>query len=125
MIRIARHLTTLVPLLGLAIGGSALAREPAAQDLKHPALLDFRSCAKPQYPQDELRAGHEGTVTVMFQIDGEGKVNDSKVSGSSGFPALDEAARSALASCRFQPAIGLDGQPVAAWTPVQYVWSSK
>jgi len=113
----------LVPLLGLVIGGNALAREPAVQNLKEKAILDFRSCAKPQYPHDEMRARHQGTVTLLFQVGGDGKVGDAKVGKSSGFPALDEAARSALASCRFQPAIGPDGQPVASWAPVQYVWS--
>lgn len=125
MSRIRMRWQYLVPLLGLAVGGSALAREPAPSNLKERALLDFRSCAKPQYPHDELRAGHQGTVTLLFQVDNAGKVADSKIGESSGFPALDEAARSALASCHFQPAIGPDGQPVTAWTPVQYVWSMK
>ena len=115
----------LVPLFGLVIGGSALAQEPAGSNLKQKAVLDFNSCAKPHYQQDDMRAGHQGTVTLLFRVDGEGKVADSKVGKSSGFPSLDESARSALASCHFQPAIGPDGQPVSVWTPVQYVWSMK
>jgi len=41
---------------------------------------------------------------------------------SSGFATLDEAARSALAQCSFQPAME-NGKAVQQWTKVQYVWT--
>lgn len=120
--RIATQLNTLVAVLGMAAAGSALAQAPAAPP-KQRAVLDFNSCAKPQYPHADLAAKHQGTVTLSFQVGTDGKVAASKVQKSSGFPALDESARSALAACSFKPAIGADDQPVMAWTNVQYVWT--
>lgn len=120
--RIATRLNTLVAVLGMATAGSALAQSPAAAP-KERAVLNFNSCAKPQYPHEELAAKHQGTVVLSFKVGTDGKVADSKVQKSSGFPALDESARGALAACSFKPAIGADDQPVMAWTQVQYVWT--
>lgn len=86
------------------------------------AKLDFDSCDKPQYPHEDVQAAHEGTVTLNFLVDGTGRVKDSEVLKSSGFASLDEAARSALAQCSFQPALK-NGKAVQQWTKVQYVWS--
>jgi D-alanyl-D-alanine endopeptidase (penicillin-binding protein 7) len=114
---------TLVPLLGLAVSCASCAQSPATPHGEETrARLDFNSCPKPVYPRDELAAGHEGKVTLQFRVDAAGAVNDSKIDKSSGFPALDEAARDALAKCSFKPATA-DGRPVAAWTQVQYVWT--
>jgi TonB family protein len=89
-----------------------------------PAVLNFRTCAKPMYPHDELKAGHEGTVKLGFLVKADGTVSDTRVLASTGFSALDEAARGALAGCQFRPAMR-GGQPVETWTAVQYVWSTK
>ena len=86
------------------------------------AVLDFNSCAKPMYPEPDLHEGHQGTVTLGFRVGQDGRVSASNVRQSSGFPALDEAARTAIAKCSFKPALKGD-QPVEAWTLVQYVWS--
>jgi TonB family protein len=88
------------------------------------ALLNFRSCAKPMYPHEELKAGHEGTVKLGFLVRADGTVGDTKVLASPGYPALDEEARSALARCQFSPATR-GGQAVETWTDVQYVWTTK
>lgn len=87
------------------------------------ALLDFNSCAKPMYPESDLREGHQGTVALGFKVGQDGKVTASNVQHSSGFAGLDEAARLALEKCSFKPALK-DGQPVEAWTVVQYVWTT-
>jgi TonB family protein len=120
-----KHWKTIIAVLGFAASAAAVAQEPEAPQLKQKAYINFNGCAKPHYPSAELTARHQGTVTLRFQVGTDGKVIDSTVGKSSGFPALDEAARSALASCQFQPAIAADGQPVAVWLPVQYVWSLK
>jgi TonB family protein len=86
------------------------------------ALLDFNSCAKPMYPESDLRERHQGTVALAFKVGQDGKASASNVQHSSGFPGLDEAARVALEKCSFKPALK-DGQPVEAWTLVQYVWT--
>ena len=106
-----------------AMGGNALSQADSGQappDVR-PAL-DFSSCSRPVYPEEDARAKHAGTVTVYFLLSPEGKVLDSKVQKSSGHRALDEAARSALAKCSFTPPRA-GGKPVQAWTAVQYVWS--
>ena len=88
------------------------------------AKLDFESCAKPKYPTEDAQASHEGKVTLGFLVNESGKVKDSKVIKSSGFTTLDEAARSALAQCGFQPAVK-KGKAVQQWTKVQYVWELR
>lgn len=92
------------------------------EDAAGHAQINFTSCAKPQYPHADLQAGHQGTVTLGFLVDETGRVQESKVTRSSGFADLDEAARAALAKCSFHPAQA-GGKPVRKWTTVQYVWS--
>lgn len=86
-----------------------------------PGSIRFDSCSRPVYPDAELRQNHHGTVTLRFLIGADGKVKDSRVVTSSGYPALDEAARAGIAKCSFHPA-RVEGKPVDAWTHVQYVW---
>ena len=124
----------LVPVLGLALAcaGSAQAlvdraglpdlRAHAAPARHTQALADFHTCARPNYPQPDLDAGHEGAVTLAFLVDAGGTVRDSRVARSSGFATLDEAAHGALRACRFQPA-RQDGKPIDEWTKVMYVWT--
>lgn len=80
------------------------------------------TCNKPEYPKDALRRGSQGTTVIRFLIETDGSVAQSTVVKSSGDVSLDEAARSALSKCRFNPAIK-DDKPQRAWVPVQYVWS--
>lgn len=44
-----------------------------------------------RYPEDALRRGQEGVVTVRFVIDGRGRVLSQEVVGRSGSPSLDRA----------------------------------
>jgi bla regulator protein blaR1 len=118
-----------IPVLGLALACAASAHAlstrtatGAAADVSRPAIADFSSCRKPMYPQADITAGHEGTVTVSFLVDTDGTVADSKLLGSSGFAGLDMAAQTALHKCRFSPALR-HGQAVRAWTAVQYIWT--
>jgi bla regulator protein blaR1 len=87
-----------------------------------PPLANFQSCAKPEWPQSDFTAGHNGTVTLSFLISAEGKPIDSKVVKSSGYPGLDEAARVGINKCSFKPAMQ-NGKPVEAWMKMQYVWT--
>jgi D-alanyl-D-alanine endopeptidase (penicillin-binding protein 7) len=124
-----------IPVLGLAIACAASAHVTEAPDVRsgdagtvhkpaHEALLDFSSCARPQYPRADLKAGHQGTVTLGFLVSASGKVVDSKIVRSSGYATLDEAARSALVNCSFRPALK-QGRAVQKWSGVQYVWTLK
>ncbi|MES2016769.1 MAG: energy transducer TonB [Pseudomonadota bacterium] len=101
----------------------AAAPAPSAPTgVKSAAVVDFNSCAKPEYPKSSARNEETGTVTVSFLIGVDGKMKDSKVTKSSGFRDLDKAAQAAIGRCPFKPAT-VDGKPVETWHPVQYVWT--
>ena len=80
------------------------------------------SCAPPEYPASSVRNEEEGAVTVAFLVGVDGKVADSKVEKSSGFPALDRAARAAFSVCKFKPGLAADGKPASSWAKIKYVW---
>ncbi len=70
---------------------------------------------QPEYPPSSRRAGEEGTVTLQVYVLETGKAGEVKVSKSSGFPKLDEAAvREVQRTWRFVPGKE-DGKPVAMW----------
>ena len=95
----------------------------AADDSSRPRA-DFNTCAKPHYPAESLAAKHEGTVTLMFLVDVTGVVQEAKVAKSSGYEALDVAARDAIRLCKFMPATE-NGKATQKWAHVQYVWTAK
>lgn len=102
----------------LALGASCAA-EPAP--LRKSASVDFKSCAKPEWPRASLTRSEQGTVTLGFLIGDSGEVIDAVVRQSSGSAALDGAALRGIRKCRFHPAT-LNGTPMAKWTTMQYVW---
>jgi protein TonB len=99
----------------------ATAAAPAGPS-RTPAVADFSTCAKPEYPKASARNEEEGTTTISFLIGVDGRMVDSKITKSSGSRDLDRAAQQAIGKCRFKPAMN-NGQPEQAWVPVQYVWS--
>ncbi|MBI2073875.1 MAG: energy transducer TonB [Gemmatimonadetes bacterium] len=66
------------------------------------------------YPQDLWEQQVEGRVVLRLHLDERGNVvpESTRVSESSGYPALDSAALRAVPDLRFAPA-RRDGQPVA------------
>ncbi|TFW30062.1 energy transducer TonB [Massilia horti] len=93
-----------------------------AAPVRIPAVADFSTCAKPEWPKSSLRNEETGTVTLQFLIGVDGRVVDSKVLKSSGFRDLDKAAQVGIGKCRFKPTM-VDGKPEQAWMQMQYVWS--
>jgi periplasmic protein TonB len=98
----------------------------AAESSKNPssvvnAVVDFTTCAKPEYPRNSLRNEEQGTVRLQFLIGLDGQVADSKIAKSSGYRTLDAAAKKALSLCKFKPGT-VNGQPQQSWTAVDYVW---
>lgn len=122
------HLTRLArPSLSSSLSSSLLLVTAAlcatsAHAATTPAVVDFRTCAKPEWPKEALRKEQQGKVTLAYLIDESGAVTDSKVVQSSGFPMLDMAARDGIIKCRFTPSTR-DGKPQAAWMKMQYVWT--
>jgi protein TonB len=85
------------------------------------AVVDFSTCAQPEYPKAAARNEETGTTTLSFLIGVDGRVVDAKMQKSSGSRELDRAAQSALSKCKFKPAM-VDGKPAETWSPVAYVW---
>ena len=67
-----------------------------------------------------MRKEQTGAVTLGLRIDLDGSVLETEVRKSSGFPLLDDAARTGLARCKFTPNL-LNSIPARACTQVQYV----
>ena len=89
-----------------------------------PGMIRFDSCARPAYPEQEAKQNHQGMVTLRFLVGSDGKVKESQVMESSGYPALDDAALVAISKCSFNPPVA-NGKPVNAWIPVQYDWKPE
>ena len=86
-----------------------------------PVIDAARSCQPPEYPAAARRNEETGTVTLRFLIGEDGKVVESNIEASSGYPRLDEAARRALGHCQFKAGT-VDGKPEQSWARLQYVW---
>ena len=76
---------------------------------------------QPVYPVQALRAGEEGTVRVLAQVNVDGQVTDARVIRHSGSSILDRAAPNEVRHWKFEPALH-DGRPVVASieVPVSY-----
>jgi protein TonB len=95
---------------------------PVHQAVRVPPVIDAkRGCRTPEYPASSQRLGEAGTVVLQFLIGVDGRVKDSRIVTSSGYPRLDEAARDALGDCRFVPGT-VDGKPEESWAPIKYTW---
>lgn len=128
-----------LPVIGFALAALAgCAQQPQAEPkvtsmgpvtIKTPviettAMVDMNSCPRPVYPAVALQRKIEGTVTIGFLVDAKGNVLDTALRHSSGDASLDQAARIALAKCRFKPAT-VNDTPIDRWSDVQYVWKAN
>src|SRR5690554_3652589 len=55
--------------------------------------LAYAAATAPPYPRAELRAGHQGTVTLRVLVDTDGRPLQVEIESGSGYRRLDEAAR--------------------------------
>src|SRR5713101_8453816 len=83
--------------------------KPPAEPVRTEAIRD--PYCVPEYPPGARRANETGTVQLSYLVDVDGKVLESKIERSSGSRRLDEAAKTALALCKYAPATA-DGRPV-------------
>jgi len=97
------------------------ATQPYNGPAKTPAVVDFNTCSKPEYPKSSLRNEETGLSTILFQISADGAVKGASIQKSSGFRDLDKAALNALSKCRFKPGTE-NGKPVESAQSVQYEW---
>ena len=96
---------------------------PAPTAAHVPPVVKAGRCREPEYPASSERLGEAGRVVLQLLVDVDGKVVDSKVETSSGYPRLDDAARSALSLCRFTPG-SFEGKPEKAWGHIAYVFKN-
>ncbi|HEY0339617.1 MAG TPA: energy transducer TonB, partial [Steroidobacteraceae bacterium] len=88
---------------------------PAGVDLRHPLT-------QPPYPMSSIRVGEEGAIVVDILVGVDGRVRDAKVSRSSGFERLDQAALSeAKQRWHLKPATR-NGVPFEQWLTLKVVF---
>ncbi len=82
---------------------------------------EFQAALQENTPEDlEIRPGSD-TAMVFVLIDTEGQVRRTVVSGSSGQPELDAAAKEVASVIRFSPGLR-DGEPVHVWLELPIIF---
>ena len=77
------------------------------------ARLAYESIISPRYPMESRRRGEQGTVLLRVLVGRDGLPVDIEVARSSGYRALDRAAREAVLRWRFRP-VQINGVTVEA-----------
>jgi len=77
--------------------------------------------AQPLYPDSAQGSGEQGTVMVDVYVRPSGRPGKAKISQSSGFADLDQAAVESVLNWRFVPAMRGD-DTVSDWTTVKIVY---
>ena len=75
---------------------------------------DYLDNPAPYYPVLARRAGEQGRVVLRVLVSPAGRADEVEIRTSSGYPRLDESARSTVRRWRFVPAKRGD-EPVSAW----------
>ena len=73
------------------------------RDVVSASQLGFLVPPNPIYPARSRKAGEQGTVMVRVLVDVAGRPAQVSLAASSGHPALDEAALSAVRAAQFRP----------------------
>ncbi len=81
------------------------------------ANADYLRNPPPPYPEVAISRGQEGTVLLNVQVRPDGKVQTLTIQKSSGYPALDNAARDTVLRWSFVPA-RRGSQAVSGWVVV-------
>ena len=76
---------------------------------------------KPVYPSMAKRYGEQGTVMLRVFVKADGTAGQVEITSSSGYPILDESARTTIQRWRFHPAT-IDGKAVSHWYPLSYTF---
>jgi protein TonB len=71
----------------------------------------------PAYPEIARRRGEQGRVLLRVNVSAEGQPIEVDVAQTSGYPALDQAAQSAVRRWKFIPAMRA-GTPITAMADV-------
>jgi protein TonB len=94
---------------------------PAAPRTVAASQVGYLTRPAPIYPTRSRRAGEQGTVFVKVLVDATGRPAQVSLEKSSGHPALDESAVSAIKAARFRPYTeGGMPQPVWVVCPINF-----
>jgi len=75
------------------------------------------------YPASAIRAGEQGTVAITWTINAAGRVENCRVTQSSGSDALDRQTCSSITRRgRYSPAVNVTGQPIATTRSRRVKW---
>jgi protein TonB len=75
------------------------------------------------YPPSSLRNEEEGTTGISWDINTSGRVENCRVTSSSGHPALDRAACAAITrKGRYSPALDQNGSPIRSSQSRRVTW---
>lgn len=103
-------------------GGDSLSNATASGPAVLPARADARwHNREPVYPVSAARRGEAGAVLLLVHVDPDGMVTGIDIGESSGFLLLDRAAREAVSTWHFLPAVR-NGVPVASDMPLRVVF---
>jgi TonB family protein len=92
--------------------------EPRLSDDQRQALTRF---LEENYPTELRDAGIDGRVVLWVFVDERGRVQNTRIVESSGFPGFDEVAQQAFRTVTFTPARNRDeAVPVWVQLPIQY-----
>jgi periplasmic protein TonB len=103
--------------ISLPTTASALAQVPraAAAEITPPRIDQGRSDMTPLYPPTSKRLGEQGRVLLLIHVTRNGSAAEVKLSRSSGFERLDQAAIAYVERAwRFVPARS-GNEPIDAW----------
>lgn len=78
----------------------------------------------PPHPRLSIINGEQGQVILRVLVKADGTAGAVEVMTSSGFPRLDESARTTVQTWRFIPAT-VDGKPVSEWYQVPITFKLK
>jgi len=77
----------------------------------------YRRNPVPEYPLIGRKRGYQGTVTLEVLVNREGRVEDLRLSASSGYSVLDQAALTSVKTWLFDPGTR-GGEKVDMWVKV-------
>ena len=97
---------------------------PPSSSLEKTILPVYKENPVPEYPKIAEDRGYEGTVVLKVFVNRKGKVVDLKLSKSSGYSILDQAAMKSVKSWLFKPGKRGD-EEVEMWIDVPVLFELK
>jgi TonB family protein len=84
--------------------------------------MNLGEACESYYPLASRRLSEEGSVVILFKVLTNGLVGETKIETSSGYPSLDEATATCLATQgRFEPEM-LGNAVHESWQRLKYTW---